>query len=646
MIGELSNHLWQSTMVVAIAALVTLALRNNGAHVRHRIWVIASLKFLVPFSLLASVGGAFSFWAVSEAPLTTTSPAFVVARDVTAAVDRVAQPFAADIVATGGNGSTSGVSFGLTLFLIWATGLAAVVAMRVRGWWRVRAAIQASVPLDLPGPIPARSVRGLLEPGVVGIWRPVLLLPEGIERHLSPTQMRAVLEHEFCHIRRRDNLTSALHMVVEAVCWFHPLVWWVGARLVDERERACDEQVLRACGEPEAYAESILNVCKLYVESPLPCVSGVSGSDLKKRVTAIMAGRIGTQLTMVRQTALAIVALVMLSTPLLAGMIGGAQQVSQSRFEAVSVKPCETDTPAPQPPARPGFRSGGSPYSAMVSPGHVYWHCASLAQLIPQAYASTDEPLQNTVTTLRIEDNFQPNYVTGGPSWVTSERFTIEAVTAHEVTSVVLGESPGRALVALPPSLSQALRQVLEDRFRLRVDRATEQRDMYAMTVAPGGLKGDKITTPVPGDCQTIEQYAAAQAVDPERRTAERIAAAREGRSMCSQICGRSCTGREGDVYVMEHTSVTLDFLASHLSRNLQAAVVNRTNTSGLFNIKMGAGNSQTRDWEGFYSRELAVLGLQLSRIKGPAQHLVIKSVERLRPNQPIDQAAIGTRPW
>ena len=56
MIGDLSNHLWQSTLVVAIAALVTLALRNNGAHVRHRIWMVASLKFLVPFSLLTGLG--------------------------------------------------------------------------------------------------------------------------------------------------------------------------------------------------------------------------------------------------------------------------------------------------------------------------------------------------------------------------------------------------------------------------------------------------------------------------------------------------------------------------------------------------------------------------------------------------------------
>ncbi len=99
---------------------------------------------------------------------------------------------------------------------------------------------------------------------------------------LTPSQLEAVLAHELCHVRRRDNLTSVIHMIVEAVFWFHPLVWWIGARLVEERELACDEEVLRLGSEPRVYAEGILNVCKLYVESPLRCVSGVTGSNLEE----------------------------------------------------------------------------------------------------------------------------------------------------------------------------------------------------------------------------------------------------------------------------------------------------------------------------------------------------------------------------
>ena len=67
-------------------------------------------------------------------------------------------------------------------------------------------------------------------------------------------------------------------MVVRALFWFHPAVWWIGARLIEERERACDESVVQASGEAEVYAEGILNVCK-YCRVPVACVAGVTGAD-------------------------------------------------------------------------------------------------------------------------------------------------------------------------------------------------------------------------------------------------------------------------------------------------------------------------------------------------------------------------------
>ncbi|HEY3884210.1 MAG TPA: M56 family metallopeptidase, partial [Vicinamibacterales bacterium] len=65
----------------------------------------------------------------------------------------------------------------------------------------------------------------MLEPGVVGIRRPILLLPDRIAECLTPEQLDAVVVHELCHVQRRDNLTATVHMFVEAVFWFHPLVW-------------------------------------------------------------------------------------------------------------------------------------------------------------------------------------------------------------------------------------------------------------------------------------------------------------------------------------------------------------------------------------------------------------------------------------
>ncbi len=63
------NHLWQSTIFALAAALLTLAVRKNHARIRHSIWLVASLKFLIPFSLLVSAGSHLQ-WSNPPVPLT------------------------------------------------------------------------------------------------------------------------------------------------------------------------------------------------------------------------------------------------------------------------------------------------------------------------------------------------------------------------------------------------------------------------------------------------------------------------------------------------------------------------------------------------------------------------------------------------
>ena len=64
----LANHLWQSTLFVAVVWFVTRALRKNRAAVRHRLWLIASVNFLIPFSFLTTVGSYFPWQTLSAAP--------------------------------------------------------------------------------------------------------------------------------------------------------------------------------------------------------------------------------------------------------------------------------------------------------------------------------------------------------------------------------------------------------------------------------------------------------------------------------------------------------------------------------------------------------------------------------------------------
>jgi len=307
---ELTTHLWQSTFFAVAAGLLTLAFRKNRAQVRYWLWLSASVKFFIPFALLISFGSHLS-WAPVAQRIATPAVSF--------AVEYVAQPFPETVPIT--TATTSRDWTPLLIAGLWLAGILVIALIRLRLWRRVRAAVRGSIPLSIPSVVEIRSAPGLLEPGVVGFWRPVLVLPEGIVERLTPSELEAILAHEVCHVRRRDNLFASIHMVAEAVFWFHPLVWWIGARLLEERERACDESVLHLGNQPRVYADAILNVCKLYVESPLVCVSGVTGSDIKRRIEAIMMNRTGLSLNRAKKLLLACAGVTALAGPVAVGVL-------------------------------------------------------------------------------------------------------------------------------------------------------------------------------------------------------------------------------------------------------------------------------------------------------------------------------------
>jgi hypothetical protein len=209
------------------------------------------------------------------------------------------------------------------LLALWACGFIVVLSIWIVRWARLRATIVAARELPATGPLKLKTSSAQLEPGLVGIWRPVLLLPEGIVARLSQAELQAVTTHELCHYRRRDNLTAALHMLVVSLFWFYPLVWWLGARLLEERENACDERVLESGNDPQTYAESILKVCRFYLHSPLACA--VSGSDLNKRMEKIMANKSASRLSAVKKALLGFTAAIAIAAPVLVGFAAGSR---------------------------------------------------------------------------------------------------------------------------------------------------------------------------------------------------------------------------------------------------------------------------------------------------------------------------------
>jgi TonB family protein len=322
MLTEAVNHLWQSTLVAAAIAALAALLRNDAAHSRYWLWWAASVKFLLPFSLVTALGSALRDAGAARIELADLPPALAV--------------LAGPMPETPGRSA-----FVVALLVVWAIGFAAVAGAWIARVTKVRALLRASTPYS--GTLPrgadaleARTSHTLLEPALVGIVHPVLLLPRGIAEHLTRAQLDAVLEHELSHWRRRDNLTAAVHMLVEAVFWFHPLVWWIGSRLVAERERACDEAVVRAGHDGRTYAEGILNVCERYVASALKCAAGISGADLKSRVVEIARNRVMGELPVEKKILLGAFALGTLLVPV---VFGAAAQGAGSPVPLVRIQP-------------------------------------------------------------------------------------------------------------------------------------------------------------------------------------------------------------------------------------------------------------------------------------------------------------------
>ncbi len=118
---------------------------------------------------------------------------------------------------------------------------------------------------------------------------------------------------------RRDNLLASVHMLVSAAFWFHPMVWWIGARLVDERERACDEQVLALGHSPDAYAAGILKTCEVCVAVPLANVAAISGGELKERLRRIVRHEPRAPLGRAKVALLVCALLAVLTVPIIGG---------------------------------------------------------------------------------------------------------------------------------------------------------------------------------------------------------------------------------------------------------------------------------------------------------------------------------------
>jgi len=478
---------------------------------------------------------------------------------------------------------------------VWATGFAAVLM----GWWNCWRSVSATLhdsraategrelailrrlescytPVGYNRVLPLFISTKRIEPSVFGVFRPVLVWPEQLSATLTDEHVEAIISHEIAHVRRWDSLSAFIQMLVEAVFWFHPLVWWMEREMVKERERACDEAVLQVTGDADVYAESLLKTCRFCIESPLVCVAGVTGADLKRRVAEIITGPVLQRLTWPKKLLIGATAISAVTAPVAFGLIHTKplhRQVLHANgplpsFEVATIKRLE-GAPPPTP--------GGPP---PIPPDEVRL-LVNTRILISMAYDV---------------GGFAKSEVVGGPAWLDDQIYEIHGKINGPLSEKMekMSERESRVKIEL---MEQSL---LAERFNLQVHFETRNLPEYALIAARGGLKLTPANSSLPQS-------------DPIRVS--------DGRSEELKMKGS-----------------TIRSLAQLLQMESEAGgrpIVDKTGLTGSYDLSLNwirDLNADAPPQEGGPSLFTALqeqLGLKLVPMKGPMEVVVIDHIDR-----------------
>jgi beta-lactamase regulating signal transducer with metallopeptidase domain len=284
----LVSHLWLST-VFLLAVLVVLAVlrRRLTAGARFSLVLIGLAKFALPHALVAA-----GVQALDQA--LRIDPRGALEMPLRAAVEALRIDFApagtprwpALVL-----GLWAAVALASILRLAWAHHRLASFVARTALPARPREAAALERARQRTG---AHGRIGIARsplpeaPAVVGVRRPLILLPLAGCDDLSDDELESLLRHECAHVARHDNLVAGCTAVLGSLLWFHPLVWIARRILTIERERACDEIAVGSGGGRETYLAALAKFCHAAIGPELPGISRMATAQLKERMEHIM----------------------------------------------------------------------------------------------------------------------------------------------------------------------------------------------------------------------------------------------------------------------------------------------------------------------------------------------------------------------
>jgi bla regulator protein BlaR1 len=388
MISFFEMHLLESTAFAIAVCLLALCLRKHSATARHTIWLIGAAKFAVPSALVSALG------AYAGGLLPSLEPLPAISSSLSRFLPSQSAPVPAAETVSG---------FRVFLGFIWLSGAVLMLAVWFKHFppsFEVSSKVSDSEKgsllrmqqqLGYRRTVRLRSSESKREPGLSGIWRPTITVPHGLSTNLSPSELDAVMLHELAHAKRWDNLTGVFVHSLVCLFWFHPLLWWIERRLIAEREFACDEMVVRYGAPPEEYVAGILKVCRFHLAGAVSGISGVTSSNLKKRVEEIMSYSMRKPVPHAPKLLLGALIAAMTIVPLMIGFLKLSSAYGQ---------------------AKPGDKSSPANERVPVS-------CASASKAYPEGTViqDGDGPEQMCVA-VSVPNPNDPDRLAYAPSWV------------------------------------------------------------------------------------------------------------------------------------------------------------------------------------------------------------------------------------
>ncbi len=287
--AALLHSVWQAAVAAVVLAGALYLVRPASARARHD----------AACAMLLAIGAAFSVTLAACYPRVSGNAL----QDAAAAGSSGAL---AALAAATPEGSWGAALTALAPWLApwWMAGVLLLNVRRLVAWVGVRrlrtaGAVAAPDPwsrrlADLAGRFGVSAPVTLLESGriespvVLGLFKPVILVPIGMLTSTPAAHVELVLLHELAHIRRRDYAVNLLRGLAESLFFYHPAVWWISSVIAEEREHCCDDLVVEVSGDAREYAAALVGLETLR-SAPEPAL-GASGGSLLRRVRRLLRG--------------------------------------------------------------------------------------------------------------------------------------------------------------------------------------------------------------------------------------------------------------------------------------------------------------------------------------------------------------------